>query len=403
MILKKVLLILIELPLYMISFLVPKNKTIWLFGAWRGKLYSDNSKYLFEYMNKYHKNIRSVWVSSDKNVVRSIREKGYEAYHFYSLVGILLALRASVVFQTEGSKDINSFCCGRAKVIQLWHGTPLKKIISDVNSLSKQTFKSKIASWLLPYKATRKSSDYVTVASEFVADSFLSAYKTTHDRILITGLARTDAYKNNKSNKYIDTIKEKTGYSKLVVYLPTHRQEGRLKAQFSLEELLEVDNKLRDVNVHMLFKPHFHEIKHYKNFRSKFSNIIIPDNEESLSDVYSFIYSCDMLITDYSSIYFDYLYADSPILFYTYDYDKYINETGLYYNYEDVTPGPKCKTWDEIIEEISKQIKKDEWKDNRLECMRLFNDYSDGENCRRIWENTTDILNNQKPRNMFKG
>lgn len=105
--------------LYISSKVVPKDDRIWIFGAWQGKAYADNSKYLFEYINREHKNIRAIWVSKDKNIVNDINSLGYEAYKFYSIKSIILSMRAKVFFETEGSQDILKYCSGGSKIIQL--------------------------------------------------------------------------------------------------------------------------------------------------------------------------------------------------------------------------------------------------------------------------------------------
>ena len=112
-------------------------------------------------------------------------------------------------------------------------------------------------------------------------------------------------------------------------------------------------------------------------------------------DIYSVINNFDLLITDYSSIYFDYLLSDNPIIFAPFDYDHFIgNQREFYYDYDEVTPGPKCKNWDEVLEWIVK------FKDNsmlysaeRKNIKDKFHKYQDGNSCKRVYEKILMIGN----------
>ncbi|MBC8485993.1 MAG: CDP-glycerol glycerophosphotransferase family protein, partial [Bacteroidetes bacterium] len=126
--LKKLLIYILNIPLYWISCCIPKNKNVWIFGAWFGEKYADNSKYLFEYVNRDHSHVRAVWLSKNKKTVESIRSKGYEVYYTYDIRSILLALKArfSIFVQSNMSDNLMFLNNKNTKLIQLWHGSPLK-------------------------------------------------------------------------------------------------------------------------------------------------------------------------------------------------------------------------------------------------------------------------------------
>lgn len=84
-------------PLYMFTQLFPKNKNLWVFGAWFGDKYADNCKYMFEYMNKNHPEIKIVWLTRNKKIVDKLSSAGMASSHFWSLTGLLTAMRAGVV------------------------------------------------------------------------------------------------------------------------------------------------------------------------------------------------------------------------------------------------------------------------------------------------------------------
>ncbi|MCP4220690.1 MAG: hypothetical protein GY765_39045, partial [bacterium] len=107
-----------------------------------------------------------------------------------------------------------------------------------------------------------------------------------------------------------------------------------------------------------------------------------------LKDIYPFLPLADLLITDYSSIYFDYLLLDRPIVFFPYDLETYINEErGLIFEYDRLTPGPHCFSREELEKEVFTALVdlKDSYKEKREEIGKLAFTYRDGKSCQRVW------------------
>ena len=114
---------------YFASGFFRKDSNMWIFGAPLGQKFADNSKYLFLYVTKNHPDITCVWLSRNTDVIEKLRENGYCAYHVSSLEGILHSLRAGCVVISTSLWDVNRSLIRGAKVVQLWHGTPLKKLL----------------------------------------------------------------------------------------------------------------------------------------------------------------------------------------------------------------------------------------------------------------------------------
>ena len=89
-------------------------------------------------------------------------------------------------------------------------------------------------------------------------------------------------------------------------------------------------------------------------------------------DTYEVLNMCDVLITDYSSIYIDYLLTDKPMIFLPYDRQQYLDGRGMNFDYDDVTPGPKPETFNDFLDALSP--KEDFWKSERTRVNRLFNE-----------------------------
>ena len=125
----------LKFPLFfllsIISIIFPKDKRLWVFGAWYGQRYSDNSRYLFEYICKNEPDIRAVWLTRNKKIFNELRGIGKEVYLAKSLKSFFMGYRARVVFVSSDMLDVNPLACYGALKVQLWQGTPLKKIGLD--------------------------------------------------------------------------------------------------------------------------------------------------------------------------------------------------------------------------------------------------------------------------------
>lgn len=344
---------LLLLPVYWLSFLFPRNKRIWLFGSTFGKRFADNPKYLYLYMSQ-HKDrleIRPVWISHNKDIVAFLNRKGYEAYYYHSLKGIFFALRGKVYLFDNYSKDINFWQSGGALKVNMWHGIPLKKIQAD-NIFDKFRHPENLYAKFKNFPrnlSDEKPHHYVLTTSDFLKNIFSSAFRTNN--VLTSGYPRNDILISHNINNLLSSnekqqialIKRFTSQkpeNKMVLYMPTFR-ESELDFFNVIDiktfgEFLEKNNILFCVKLHP--KSKLEEL--FKKITT--NNILIID---ASSDPYAFLSLSVMLVTDYSSIYFDYLLLNRPVLFFNYDMDKYLdNSRELYFNYNEFTPGEKVAT-----------------------------------------------------------
>lgn len=384
----KIMKILVKQILFFVSFFIPKNKNLWLFGAWGGKCYGDNTKHIFEYANSLNE-INAIWVSKDEITVNMLRDKGYTAYSYNSFKGIATAMRASIVFVTEGHHDVNAYCCARAIFINTWHGIPMKKILNDNENEKKL---SKIKLWILNnivrYECISQKRDYLMPTSELFINIFESAFLINRDHMIINGYPRNDIYYTDNQSRLVNEIRQKHKDSnvRVVAYLPTHRNYGMNSYDNPMKDIETLNDKLKRNNIILIYKPHFHELKNLK-ISEPMTNIVIPKCYEDIYDVNLFLSQCDLLVTDYSGAYFDYLLSGKPVVFFCYDIEWYLsNEREMYFEYSDIAKGPKAKTWDEVIQSINEIIKEDEYVNERNNvCDKIFK-YRDGNSARRAYE-----------------
>lgn len=371
---KRLLLYIVNLPLYWIAKLVPKDENIWIFGAWFGEKYADNSRYLFEYVNENHPEIRAIWITKNINIINKLNKCGYEVYKTYSIKSILLGLRAkySIFVQSNNADNLLFLNNSKTKNIQLWHGTPLKKIGFD-DKLVKDS-ESKIKFIAFPFLEAKY--DLMISMSEKDRENFYTAFKTSN--IITTGYPRNDIlFAKNKNEEFT------------ITYLPTFRDsigdKIDLFSDYSFDihkwsEILSQNDIKLNIKMHPVNKPKDELLEKYKNIEN------INFMEEI--DVAEVLPITDILITDYSSVFFDFLLTNRPIIFAPFDYEKYITkDRELYYDYDEVTPGPKCKNWDEVLNWIVKFKENPElYKEEREAVKNRFHKYQDGKSCERVYQ-----------------
>ena len=120
-------------PLYFLIGLLPRTKHIWCFSSYRDS-FVDNSKYLFHYVSNNHPEISCYWVTDDDKLLQKMQSKGYNVVKRKSLAGAYIMCRAKYVFFSAYVSEINHWFTAGAKLVNLWHGLPLKKIEFDIDS-----------------------------------------------------------------------------------------------------------------------------------------------------------------------------------------------------------------------------------------------------------------------------
>ncbi|WP_299212987.1 CDP-glycerol glycerophosphotransferase family protein [uncultured Aquimarina sp.] len=332
---KKFLLYLIEKILFnFLCRLVPQKKDLLLFGS-GFKRFSGNSKFLFEHYSNTNIEYESYWISEDKNEARQIREMGFKCSYKWNLKTVFLVLRAKVIIISHNIKDVFPFITRRTSVINLWHGTPIKTIGFDSKKERVWIDKYIQEKRVLPYEKW----DYFITASENLNDIFSKAMKLEESKIKGLGLPRTQIiynYLNDKKNQNeIDNRFDEVYKvdSKLkILYTPTFRNDETSTLKIK-ETLLYINQNIKkENNAVLLFKPHPLDKEIFDmTFFNTLENII----DVSSYDTQELLCVSDVLITDYSSIMFDFMITDKPIISYIFDLNNYINQNGdLYFSFE---------------------------------------------------------------------
>ena len=331
-------------------FFFKRDKKIVLCTGWNGLRFADNSRYIFLYLNTYRKNIclgQVVWLSNDSQICRELNEAGYTAYMKRSFMSIYYHLRAGYIFYDQFNNDLFVVLTRRSRMVNLWHGMPIKKfgVWSGLD-------------WNL-------KSDYLFTCSDF-GDKLIGKAFHTKPNHYIHGmyprnyyLTEPISYLTKDERFYIDFIqKKKRENKKILFYLPTFRKH---QLQFlgitDLEKINLFFDFLDDHGYFLMTK--IHTGGYYSN------NDTIADSvkERILSlppqtDIYPFLKETDILVTDYSSVLFDFLYLDRDIICYDYDLSMYEHEDkGLLIDYQSL-PADRVYSLDELKENLQEKVYK---------------------------------------------
>lgn len=372
------------LPMYGLSFLFPRKKKIWIFGSTFGSRFADNPRYLYTYLQNKNKIIRPIWITRNKGIYKALKNCNAEVYMTDSLKGYWFALRGGVYIYDNYTKDINFWLSGNALHVNTWHGIPLKKIQMDNKFDLVRHPKNKWArfKWSLRRLSDEKPSDFVITTSEFLKDIFFSAFATNN--VIINNYPRVDMLNGHLKNTILleeektiqkSMLENRKFNKKNIIYMPTFR-ESEVKF-FDVVNIQKFLDFLEENNMFFYVKLH-PKSKNYNKFKSiQHSSLLVIDKD---SDPYTYLGLTDMLMTDYSSIYFDYLVTNKPIVFFSYDLETYLNESReLYFPYEEFTPGNHITTMEELMKTISDVLIGgiDEFSDDRAEIKeKVFEDAS---------------------------
>lgn len=362
----------------LLSCVVPKKKGLWIFGAWQGYKYSDNSKYMFEYIIVNHPEIDAVWITRNSDIVSKLNSEGKKAYMRFSFRGIIACLRAEMAFVTEGDQDISPFLNNDKTIsVQLWHGFPLKAL------------KWKTKDGKRRMKPASRMNKYHWISCSQECSSIMSKLLGIYlDRFVETGFPRNDTFITRNDNSDILHVFNKYPGKKFIIYMPTHRNFGSkgLADFINIEAFLELDRMLENNSLIMVYKPHFHELKKFLEFENQFTNIIFA-KDSMWDDVYSYLHMFDLLISDYSSVLVDFICGNKPIVYFPYDLEDYKkNDAGLNEIFWTKPLGPMCFSWEEVIKESVSLLSKDRWKSERDNNLPFYQSHNDGKNCERVYK-----------------
>ena len=383
---------LLMFPISCLVYIVPRNKRNWVFGSGTGMNFSDNAKYLFLYCSSLNE-INCYWITKNKVLVENLRNDGLKAYYKYSIMGLWLSISSKVYIYDSRTGCINHFTSAGAYKVSLWHGSPLKTIDRDITVKNNAFYIGNHTWGLKRYLVRIIMPEWFVVADLMIATSdkvkgyFNSAFGSK--KIEVTGYPRNDIISNpNLYRKYLmfeQNIIHSLSTKKTILYAPTFRDTDRFERETPIE-WERLNNLLKKNDTTFLIKLHRHDYSMI--MKENYSHIRVLDNE---SDMYPLFSKVDLLITDYSSIFFDFLLTDKPVLFYPYDIEDYLTmDRSMYDEYETVTPGHKAYDFQGFYEKIELFFNEpNALKQSSLDynvIRKMYNKYNDSDSAKRTYQ-----------------
>ena len=373
---EKYLPLLLAPVVHVITLILPKNKNKWCFGAWFGKEYSDNPKYLFEIASEDN-SLDCFWITKDKNLMYSIRAKGFQAYYTYSIEGVFHQLRSYVFISNVNSKDFYFPVVSFKNIyVQTWHGSPLKKIGFDVENIS---IKKKLIRYIRRY--TTDNYTYILSPSAFFDTAIKSAFKITDNQLIRSSYPRCDGlFINNEKKEHLRDFFD-IKHEKLILYLPTHRDEGATAGVIHqvVTELIECESYISNLDCKIIFKPHGYDMRHFSHVDSTQNVCVLLDDANI--DLYELLSITDILITDYSSVMFDFDMLDRPIVIHAPDLDHYKEKNrDMYFDFDSMFLNYSIDTVgliDALIQAIN-------FSETCLKSTTSFNERRDGDSSKML-------------------
>lgn len=381
------------LPIYWLSFLVPRNKRIWVVGSSFGKRWGDNGRYFYLYLSQYEKeNIRPIWISRDKEIVSFLNSHGKEAYYVKSLKGIYYCLRAKVYIFDNYSKDISFWLSGGATKVNLWHGVGNKKINYDnrFDYLRHPRNLKERFSTALTRMSNEKPSHYILGTSPVYVDKFASAFRVPKEHVLMEGYPRNAVLLNDKLEvlptgpeeeniAQIRTFKERG--NRIVIYMPTFRNSEQIF--FQVMDLPRFNIFLQEKAIVFFTKMHPKSKVKEVFIRAQHSNII---NVAAEIDPYTFLKEADLLVTDYSSVLSDFSLLDKPAIIFPYDYREYMSSSrDFHIPFDEYIKVTRVYTMEQLMEAIARLLEEDTDGAGRQWLLNRTFACQDGDSSRRLF------------------
>jgi CDP-glycerol glycerophosphotransferase (TagB/SpsB family) len=342
-----------NLTLIPLSCLAPRSPKAWAFGHIHDT-FSGNSKYLYLWIVLNRPDIKVTWITGSRKVHDMLRRHGYPVALRWSVAGILTVLRARVFVSSHGLQHVNLQLSGGALYLNLWHGVGLKAIQfgDPEGSVSRAVCEAERGmlrrAALLEYVI---QPDILVTTSRMMQQHFQEQFRLPVERVPQLGYPRNDVAVDPLLREAARIMQEKEGFrlnpgsfSEIYIYMPTFRDSGRSFVSIALPDLGSLSRALEKRNALFYFKPH---PRTAKDFSQEYHNIKLWPNDV---DFYPYLSDFDVLITDYSSVLYDYLKV-RPLraLLYMFDLEEYQrNDRTLLYPLEENTAGLRVDNFDQL-------------------------------------------------------
>ena len=344
---------------------------------------------VFEYMLKMGLNERYklIWLVTDKNKYKGVKIKNVKFVNFEPKTSLEKLYRIYILLTSRAMLYSNRYIgkvFDKQFLYYLKHGTCLKSRLKHCRENEKN-----------------ESDGCLSLSEFFIPYDVLELGGVTEEKFTITGYPRNDCIFDDED--YTKRLYQNHSYDKVILWMPTFRKvdnSDRVDSTFvfpldipclyTVEDCKKLDRILRENNILLALKPHpAQKLDSIKELR--LTNFVLLYNDELEKNnvqLYQFVGSTDALITDYSSIYYDYLLTGNPIGLTVDDFDTYSKDTGFVFdNVFEYIIGEHILNVDDFIAFIKNIAQgKDELKEERERVAKQFHKYTDGNSTQRVYK-----------------
>jgi CDP-glycerol glycerophosphotransferase len=392
------------LPIYglgaLASRLVPRRDRLWVFGSGSGV--GEGALAVLLHARTVDPTLRTVWLARNAADVADAKALGIPVALKSSWRGFRLTLRARVIVVTHGFGDANRFGTRGGLVVQLWHGIPFKHIHLD----SPATLRIPLFSRFGPvrhalrqaYVRSASGIGMFATASPLSAARIRSAFGLPADRVTVTGDPRDDVLSRGTAASRTAAARERVAAllgderfatARILLYAPTWRDGDQDPAIPSEADWRRIHDYLSATDSLLIVRSHPLGVGDY-SAGAALSDRVRMLGADLQGDVTPLLPAVDALITDYSSIAYDYSLVGGELLFLAPDVPEYRASRGLYENYADFSGGTEVTTWAALID-LLETGDRDAATRQRLRSHTGWlatraHAYRDGQNAARVYE-----------------
>lgn len=399
----------LSLPLYAasaaLSVFVPRTKKLWVFGSGTGL--GEGALPLFELAReRLGESTRLVWLTSTDAELAEATARGFDTLPKKGWRGFWTTSRARVVVLTHGFGDVNRFGTRGAYVVQLWHGLQFKHLHLDSPATYRVSFLPDIAvvrSLIgAAYRRAGRAISLFPVPSKRVAASVASGIGVDPTHIAVIGEPRDDVLtagtedeRRSHARALLDAaVPDLPSDAAIVLFTPTWRDGAAdptvpTKAEWAaIAAWLEAQDAVLIVRTHPLGRGDYTD-------GPALSPRVRFMGSDVQHDVNPVLWAVDALVTDYSSIVFDFSLVGRPVVFFTPDLESYSRSRGFYVPFDEFTGGSSVSTWRDTTLRLTQVLAEGEDGDAHKHARHLreqFFEVSDGQATERVFSTIADAI-----------
>lgn len=349
--------------MYLIAYPYMRNKRIWLFMD-LPTMADDNGRQIYTYAHDKDPHIKKYFVLNKDSKDKKDMKKMGDVLHFKSIKHRFIALYAEKIITSHPDNNI---------IYPFWGNYPFFAglLKSSTIFLQHGITKDNVSSWLNEYD--KHLAMFLTSSKLEYKSIFKYPYNYKKEVVKLLGFPRFDRLEKEEDSRQILIMPSWRRYLKF------KSNEVILNSQFfkrfnsliNNEKLIEAAEKY---NYEIIFKPH-PNVYDFIDLFDQNPNVKIDYMHEKYQKVFN---HGSLLVTDYSSVAFDFAYLNKPVLYYHYSRDYHFNLQESYFDYDTMGFGEICRNEEEIVNEIIEYMKNDcklkEEYEKRIKAYFLFND-----------------------------